>query len=73
MCKNNDKLLVLSTRARSAHSSWFFTITLICLPLATASNASADLVSGNLIVMSCLRSTTPRESMSMAEGKHEAV
>ena len=54
-------------------TSWFCTITLISPPARTASNASLDFDNGKTLVMSCLRSTTPRERRSMAEGKHEAV
>ena len=53
--------------------SWFFTITLISDPLRTASNASRLCVRGNVFVINCLRSTTPRESKSIAEGKHDDV
>jgi hypothetical protein len=48
-------------------------MTLICFPLLTASSASLAFVMGYVIVMRGFKSTTPRFSISIAEGKHEAV
>jgi hypothetical protein len=48
-------------------------MTLICFPLLTASNASFAFVMGYVTVMRGFKSTTPRFSMSIAEGKHDAV
>jgi hypothetical protein len=48
-------------------------MTLICFPLLTASNASFACVMGYVTVMRGFKSTTPRFSISIAEGKHDAV
>jgi hypothetical protein len=48
-------------------------MTLICLPLLTASNASLAFVMGYVTVMRGFKSTTSRFNISIADGKHDAV
>ena len=65
--------LACYTTLASTNYSWFLIMTLISLPLRTASNASRLSPSVYFFVIKGLTSTTPRASMSIAFGKQDAV
>ena len=70
--KSSQKLPCYTALASTIYS-WFLIMTLISLPLRTASNASRLSPSVYFFVIKGLTSTTPRASMSMAFGKQDAV